>query len=157
MWSISKCFSVSLSCISLISLIFWSMSELPGAGKVQFIIPYILLFFLQNGVGVRVQDYLIDSWVTHLTLVTSLVPGSHASTNTYLVEQRAKCFLSVLKTLVLFWSSWSRGKNLGSSHVHTMLTPTEHIHVYGTLWTLWQWPQCTKSMNLIGYSNILPW
>ena len=131
------------------------MSELPGAGKVQFIIPYILGFFLQNGVGVWVQDYLIDSRVTHLTLVTSLIPGSYASTNTYLVEQRAKCFLSVL------WSYFDHhghvGKILGSSHVHTMLTPTEHIHVYGTLWTLWQWPQSTKSMDLIGYSNILPW
>lgn len=132
MWSISKCFSVSLSCISLISLIFWSMSELPGAGKVQFIIPYILLLFLQNGVGVRVQDYLIDSRVTHLTLVTSLVPGSHASTNTYLVEQRAKCFLFVLKTLVLsVWSSWSRGKNTG------LFPRTHDVNTHWTHTCIW--------------------
>ena len=67
MWSISKCFSVSLSCISLISLIFWSMSELPGAGKVQFIILHF--WCLQNRVGI--QDY---PCLTSHMLNTSLVP-----------------------------------------------------------------------------------
>ena len=146
MWSISKCFSVSLSCISLISLIFWSMSELPGAGKVQFIILHFLVFAEQSRTILVLR-------ATRLTLAS--FPGSHASINTQLVEQRTKHFLSVPKTLVLFdyvMIMWE--KILGSSNVHMMLTPTEHIHVYVTLW---QWPQSTKSMDLIGYSNILPW
>ena len=69
------------------------MSELPGAGKVQFIILHFLVFAEQSRTILVLR-------ATRLTL--ALFPGSHASINTQLVEQRTKHFLSVLKTLVLF-------------------------------------------------------